>query len=91
MDARDLKVASRASKERKEGKLLQHPWQPTRLNGWNSVCLLLHRLCSIKCTKLENLANHQSAALQTSPHRQSKQGRALCMSATTVIKRKKEH
>ena len=29
--------------ERKER--LQHPWQPTRLNGWNSVCSLLHSLC----------------------------------------------
>ena len=35
----------------KEGKeSLQHPWQPTRLNGWNSVCLLLHSLCSTSCT-----------------------------------------
>ena len=29
---------------------LQHPWQPTRLNGWNSVCSLLHSLCSTSCT-----------------------------------------
>ena len=25
--------------ERKEGRKFTHPWQPTRLNGWNSVCL----------------------------------------------------
>ena len=24
---------------RKEGRKFTHPWQPTRLNGWNSVCL----------------------------------------------------
>ena len=29
---------------------LQHPWQSTRLNGWNSVCSLLHSLCSTSCT-----------------------------------------
>ena len=29
---------------------LHHPWQPTRLNGWNSVCSLLHSLCSTCCT-----------------------------------------
>ena len=23
---------------RKEGRKITHPWQPTRLNGWNSVC-----------------------------------------------------
>ena len=36
----------------KEGRKqsLQHPWQPTRLNGWNSVCSLLHSLCSRSCT-----------------------------------------
>ena len=28
----------------------QHPWQPTRLNGWNSVCSLRHSLCSTSCT-----------------------------------------
>ena len=22
----------------KEGRKITHPWQPTRLNGWNSVC-----------------------------------------------------
>ena len=31
-------------------KSLQYPWQPTRLNGWNSVCSLLHSLCSTCCT-----------------------------------------
>ena len=68
---------------------LHHPWQPTRLNGWTNV---QHMLCSACCaahaapTKLKNFVNHQSAALQTSPHRQSKQGRALCVSTTTVIK-----
>ena len=25
--------------KRKEGRGFPHPWQPTRLNGWNSVCL----------------------------------------------------
>ena len=36
----------------KEGRKesLQHPWQPTRLNGWKSVCSLLHSLCSTSCT-----------------------------------------
>ena len=29
---------------------LQHPWQPSRLNGWKSVCSLLHSLCSTSCT-----------------------------------------
>ena len=29
---------------------LYHPWQPTRLNGWNHICSLLHSLCSICCT-----------------------------------------
>ena len=24
---------------RKEGRKFTHPWQPTRLHGWNSVCL----------------------------------------------------
>ena len=24
---------------RKEGRKCTHPWQPTRLNGWNRVCL----------------------------------------------------
>ena len=71
---------------RKEGRKFTHPWQPSRLNVWNSVCSLLHSLCSTCCTKLKNLVNHQSAALQTSPRWQSKQGRALCMSTTTVIK-----
>ena len=23
---------------RKEGRKFAHPWQPTRLNGWNNVC-----------------------------------------------------
>ena len=37
----------------KEGRkeTLQHPWQPTRLNGWNSVCSLLHSLCSTNQTE----------------------------------------
>ena len=36
----------------KEGRKesLRHPWQPTGLNGWNSVCSLLHSLCSTSCT-----------------------------------------
>ena len=29
---------------------LQHPWRPTRQNGWNSVCSLLHSLCITSCT-----------------------------------------
>ena len=30
-----------------EGKeIFQHPWQPIRLNGWNSVCSKLQSLCS---------------------------------------------
>ena len=39
-------------RSRKEGRKesLQHPWQPTRLSGWNSVCSLLHSLCSTSCT-----------------------------------------
>ena len=32
--ANSLSVAKEGRKES-----LQHPWQPTRLNGWNSVCL----------------------------------------------------
>ena len=28
---------------------MQHPWQPARLNRWNSVCSLLHSLCSTCC------------------------------------------
>ena len=41
-------VLLQAKEGRKES--LQHPWQPTRLNGWNSVCSLLHSLCSTSCT-----------------------------------------
>ena len=42
-------------------------------------------------TRLKNLVNHQSAALPTPPHRQSKQGRALCMSTATVIESRAQH
>ena len=35
---RSVLISQEGSKES-----LQHPWKPTRLNGWNSVCSLLHR------------------------------------------------
>ena len=55
MDARDVRCLSNALTKVTTGhsdprKVLQHPWQPTRLNGWNSVCSLLHSLCSTCCT-----------------------------------------
>ena len=38
----------------KEGRKesLQHPWQPTRLNGWNSVCLSVQPICSTRADEL---------------------------------------
>ena len=49
IEKRNAGIALRVLWEgRKES--LQHPWHPTRLNGWNSVCSLLHSLCSTSCT-----------------------------------------
>ena len=28
---------------KEERKQLNHPWQPTKLNGWNSVCVSVDR------------------------------------------------
>ena len=53
---------------RKEGRKLSHPWQPTRLNGWNSpIASKRYPMRSLEglCNFLVLMANLQSSGLQT--------------------------
>ena len=55
--ARNQPMVSRyiiACLDRKEGRKFTHPWQPTRLNGWNSVC------ASIQPSWLPSMSNFPS-------------------------------
>ena len=69
-------LGHRCGQAQKEGRKFTHPWQPTKLNGWTSVCVSVARHC-VKASYIvpDQRCIHRSAGaeeLASSSHPASK-------------------